>query len=68
MKYAIVFILTNMSKFVLVRRQVLKSYFVVLMHNYVLENYAKYDKNKAVIITKADYLADYVFSEYELKK
>ena len=34
------------------------------MHNYVLENYVKYDKNKAGVITKADY----VFSEYELKK
>ena len=46
------------------RIAVLKSYFVVLTHNYVLENYVKYDKNKAVIIMKADY----VFSEYELKK
>ena len=26
--------------------QALKSYFVVLTHNYVLENYVKYDKNK----------------------
>ena len=43
---------------------VLKSYFVVLTHNYVLENYVKYDKNKSVVITKAEY----VFSEYELKK
>ena len=34
------------------------------MHNYILENYDNYEKNKAVVITKAYY----VFSEYECKK
>ena len=39
-------------------------HFVVLTHNYVSENYVNYDKRKSVVITKAEY----VFSEYELKK
>ena len=40
----------------------LKSKIVPHTHNFVCK--LKYDKNKAVVITKADY----VFSEYELKK
>ena len=42
----------------------IKIVFFVLTHNYDLENYVKYDKNKSFVITKAEY----VFSEYELKK
>ena len=41
-----------------------KIFQAVITHNYVLENYVNYDKNKAVIITKANY----VYSDYELKK
>ena len=37
-------------------KYVLKSYFVVLTHNYVLENYVNYDKSKSVVITKAEYV------------
>ena len=37
---------------------------ISLKYDHVLENYVKYEKNKAVIITKADY----VISEYKFIK